>query len=126
MPRETTPHARFDPLDRVLPIEHVGDIDSTTSIARKAVESGNLHSGSGVMIVAHSQATGKGRFGREWHSPPGGLWTTIAWPIDGDPQSFIKGLALRVGVACLLTIRHTLSHYGHSPKVNLKWPNDIL
>ncbi|MCA9282521.1 MAG: biotin--[acetyl-CoA-carboxylase] ligase [Phycisphaeraceae bacterium] len=132
MPSGTTHPNRFDPLDRVLPIEHVGDIDSTMSLAKEAVESGNLRergADSGVMYVARSQSTGRGRFAREWYSPPGGLWTTIAWPIgagDGGLQSFIKGLALRVGVACLLTVRNTLSHHGHGPRINLKWPNDIL
>lgn len=125
-PHTPPPRAGFDPLDRVLPIEHVGDVPSTTLLARQAVESGKIHSGFGVMIVAHSQSVGKGRFGREWYSPPGGLWTTLAVAIDGDTRSFLEGLSLRVGVACLETVRRTLAHYGHGAQVTLKWPNDIL
>lgn len=120
------PRAAFDPLDRVLPIEHVGDVPSTMLLARQAVEAGRVHSGSGVMIVAHSQSVGKGRFGRAWYSPPGGLWTTLAIVIDGDPRPFLEGLSLRIGMACLETVRRTLAHYGHGANVALKWPNDVL
>ncbi len=121
-----------DPLDAILPIVRVGEVDSTMTLARHAAESGNLvdtPDARGVMFIARSQSGGVGRHGRAWHSPPGGLWATIAWPIgggDGDAQATIEGLATRVGVACLNTVRVTLANHRHTATVTLKWPNDIL
>jgi BirA family biotin operon repressor/biotin-[acetyl-CoA-carboxylase] ligase len=63
--------------------------------------------------VAQEQDSGKGRLGRRWFSPPGGLYVSILLP--ADPL-----LPLRVGIALV----SALEELGVSSV--LKWPNDVL
>ncbi len=112
-------------LDLLAPIERLEEVDSTNLAARRAVESGEL-AGSGRMLVAKRQTAGRGRFGRAWASPEGGLWCTLAWPVSLDPARVLEGLGLRVGVACAHAVEHALAAHGHGEGVRLKWPNDVL
>ncbi|MCK5688689.1 biotin--[acetyl-CoA-carboxylase] ligase [Myxococcota bacterium] len=82
----------------------------------------------GTTIIAIEQSKGRGRRGRSWYSPPGGLWmTTLLHPAnDGfkvalPPPAEIPGLALVAGLA----LREALSTLGLS-SIKVKWPNDLL
>ncbi len=90
------------------------EIDSTNDYALKNYE--RLHHGD--VIVALSQKKGKGRKGRFWYSPGGGLWFSVVFkPRDyNDPNFFTK--------IASVTLVKLLKHYGLSPVI--KWPNDIL
>ncbi len=66
----------------------------------------------GTVVIADSQTAGHGRYGREWVSPPGGLYASIV--LAPDPL-----LPLRAGVA----VAAAISEYGI--EVRLKWPNDV-
>ncbi|EDY35773.1 biotin-(acetyl-CoA-carboxylase) ligase [Aciduliprofundum boonei T469] len=69
-----------------------------------------------VAIVADEQNAGRGRQGRIWHSPPGGLWITVILKSTLEPQI----LSLVGGIV----IAKALEKKGY--KVCLKWPNDVI
>jgi len=88
---------------------------STMDFAREALEFGKYFR---AVIVAEEQVRGRGRKGRKWVSPRGGLWTTIVTPIPRDKlelTSIIAGLAVTVSLKELYDLN-----------VQLKWPNDII
>lgn len=112
-------------LDAIAPIERVESVDSTSLLARRRVQAGEIGD-TARFIVARSQTGGIGRFGRPWASPEGGLWCTLAWPLKRDPARAIDGLGLRVGAAMVRAIEHVISAHGHGERVMLKWPNDAM
>lgn len=73
------------------------------------------------MVRADEQLGGYGRHGRTWHSPFGGVWVTLAWPLDDHAD--MRGIGLRAGIAALRVIAELL---GDAAAVQLKWPNDVL
>jgi len=91
-----------------------GVVDSTQTVARKHAESGFSDP---VVFVAERQTHGRGRRGRSWESPPGGLYMTAVLR-PADPIGLMPLLA---GVAVAETIRERLG-----AEVALKWPNDVL
>ena len=75
------------------------------------------------VIWAAEQKAGRGRRGRDWVSPPGNLYLTIAFPVDQPPEeaaqfSFLAGLALYDAIRAILA--------QNPPDLSLKWPNDVL
>jgi len=74
----------------------------------------------GTVVVAETQSSGKGRLGREWVSPGGGLWSsTILRPLM-QPKDAAK-LTLLGSVAVAKTVNKL-----YELKAEIKWPNDIL
>ena len=92
----------------------LGGIGSTQATAREYLASGH---GAGTVIVAAGQTDGRGRRGRGWHSPEGGLYMTASLRPVGD----VGLVPLMGGVAVAETIREMTNI-----DVGLKWPNDIL
>jgi BirA family biotin operon repressor/biotin-[acetyl-CoA-carboxylase] ligase len=72
------------------------------------------------LIVAKEQKAGRGRLGRRWISPRGGLWFTLLWPFAVERQR-LEGASLAVGLALAQAIE---SATGVDCRV--KWPNDLL
>lgn len=74
----------------------------------------------GTVVVAETQSAGRGRMGRQWHSPPGvNLYATIilrpTMALGEVPRlSLVAGVA---AVEALATVAPGL--------VALKWPNDV-
>jgi BirA family biotin operon repressor/biotin-[acetyl-CoA-carboxylase] ligase len=94
------------------PVIHSFDsVSSTQRVARDLLESGRARVGH--IVVADQQTAGRGRLGRVWASPPGGLYATFIVPSD-------RLLALRAGVAAA----RALEAIGVA--VRLKWPNDLV
>ena len=74
-----------------------------------------------AICLAEYQSSGRGRRGRQWHSPFGSnLYLSLAWPFRGG-ASELAGLSLAVGVS----VNDALSELGISGG-GLKWPNDLL
>ncbi|MDD5475405.1 MAG: biotin--[acetyl-CoA-carboxylase] ligase [Syntrophales bacterium] len=74
----------------------------------------------GTLVVAERQTGGRGRMGRTWVSPPGGLYFSIIL----RPQISISSatqIPLVAGVALLLAIECSTSLLPR-----LKWPNDLM
>lgn len=76
----------------------------------------------GTWLRAERQSGGRGRQGREWHSPPGNLHaSTLVRLRPGDPPA--PTLALVAAVA----LHEVASAFvaGRQP-IEIKWPNDLL
>lgn len=116
---------RIQDLDSLVPVERHGTVESTQSLARRAVEDGSLGE-QARLFCCEEQSGGIGRFGRRWHSPRGGLWCTLAWPVNLDIERVRAGLGLRVGLGVIRALEHVLGAHGHGERVMFKWPNDIL
>ncbi len=75
---------------------------------------------SGLVCLADSQGSGRGRMGRPWVSPPGAnIYMSILWQYED--HAYLTGLSLAIGVA----VARTLTATGVM-NTALKWPNDIL
>ena len=92
-------------------IHRVGAVDSTQDEARRLLLRGEAEVGH--VVLADEQRAGRGRFGRTWISPRGGLYATFVLPDIGMPS-------LRVGVAAVQTLE------GFGLAAEIKWPNDLL
>ena len=73
-----------------------------------------------TVVTADRQSQGRGRLGRVWHSPPGGLYFTIVLRPELPPQLS----SLTTFAAGLTWVRLLQEDYGI--RVGLKWPNDLL
>ena len=92
-------------------------VDSTSSaIQRLAVA--DQHA---AVILAEQQTSGRGRRGRQWHSPfASNLYVSLGWKFE-KPLSELGCLPLVVA----LSVAQALSRAGLSGH-KIKWPNDIL
>lgn len=75
----------------------------------------------GLWLRAERQTGGRGRQGREWHSPLGNLYaSTLVRLRPGDPTA--PTLALTAAVA----LHEVAAAYAPSAEIRIKWPNDLL
>ena len=81
-----------------------------------------LHVGApeGALVIADRQTRARGRLGREWASPDGGLWMSVI----GRPDLPVTQ-AGRLGVAMALAASEAVWQASGAP-AKVKWPNDIL
>src|SRR5262249_35916951 len=57
------------------PAFYLSETGSTNDVASRLAERGAAE---GTMVVASAQTSGRGRFGRDWFSPPGaGLYVSV-------------------------------------------------
>ena len=69
----------------------------------------------GAVILVDQQTGGRGRFGKQWYSPEGGIWmSVILRPLDPSLITIIAGIA----------VCRALHMNGVLP--GIKWPNDIV
>jgi BirA family biotin operon repressor/biotin-[acetyl-CoA-carboxylase] ligase len=90
---------------------------STMEDARALAETGADH---GTVVVAERQSAGRGRLGRPFVSPPGGLYLTLVLDPPGDPA-----LGWRAGFAAALAARDAIRSAG-GPDLEFDWPNDLV
>jgi len=98
-------------------IHYFKEVDSTNDVATYLAEDGAEE---GTIVVAEIQNRGKGRRGKTWISPPGGIWMSIILRPDIPPFSAPQ-LTLVTGVAVAKTLKKELKL-----DIGIKWPNDIL
>ena len=91
-------------------IKRYGLVSSTQEIALGLIAEG---AEVGTVVLAESQSKGRGRYGRTWISPAGGLYVSVILP--KDPL-----LAVRVAVSVADALR------GCSVRAAIKWPNDLM
>lgn len=98
-------------------IHHYDQLSSTNKIARGLAEDNCLE---GTLVIAESQEEGRGRFGRQWFSPKGGIWTSIVLRPSTSPFQ-----APLFTILTAVSVYEVLSDLLGSD-VGIKWPNDIL
>jgi BirA family transcriptional regulator, biotin operon repressor / biotin---[acetyl-CoA-carboxylase] ligase len=75
----------------------------------------------GSWLRAERQTGGRGRQGREWHSPTGNLYaSTLVRLRPGDPPA--PTLALVAAVA----LHEVASAFAGGARIEIKWPNDLM
>lgn len=98
------------------PLIRLGAVGSTNDLARRLAETAAPE---GTVVVADCQTHGRGRLGRPWASPLGGLWCSVVLRPAGARAS--AGLSLAVAVAAAEAIEAVAS-----VQVDIRWPNDLL
>jgi len=74
----------------------------------------------GYTVIAGEQRAGRGRQGRPWYSPPGGVYMSVLLHLN-LPHEMWNGILLVAGISVYDNI---LSLYKITPTI--KWPNDLL
>ena len=93
------------------------EVDSTNEWAKELAMYGARE---GTVVIAETQKRGRGRLGREWVSPTGGLWFSLILrpklrPAEAVKLTFVAGLAVAKALREMFDL-----------KVETKWPNDVL
>lgn len=70
-----------------------------------------------TVVGADAQTAGRGREGRSWLSPVGGLYLSV---LLRPPGPLVSRLPLAAGVAVAEAVEE------HGTRAELKWPNDVL
>ncbi len=97
------------------------ELESTNVIAKeKALLYRTEEIDEGAIVIAEKQNAGKGRLGRKWFSPAGGIWFSIILYPQLLP-SYIPRITLITAVAAVKAVKICTRI---EPKI--KWPNDIL
>ncbi|RBW70254.1 biotin--[acetyl-CoA-carboxylase] ligase [Bacillus taeanensis] len=93
-------------------------VSSTQTIAHQLAHEGAEE---GTLVAADEQGKGKGRLGRDWHSPKGtGVWMSLILRPKIPPQQAPQ-LTLLAAVAVVKGIKEAVGL-----DCEIKWPNDIL
>jgi BirA family transcriptional regulator, biotin operon repressor / biotin---[acetyl-CoA-carboxylase] ligase len=96
------------------PLEHHPSLPSTSDRLKELARAGAPEWSA---VMADEQTGGRGRHGRAWASPPGGLYLSVLLRPDFDAVGLIP---LAAGVAVVDVLR------GLGAVADLKWPNDVL
>jgi len=89
-------------------------VDSTFKVARNLQNTEEY-----TTVIAKRQLKGRGRFGREWLSPIGGLWfTTILYPRTSICTYSLLSLLSSLSISKTLEKNTML-------KPKIRWPNDV-
>ena len=96
----------------------LGSVDSTNAEARRRAEDGAL---GGTVIWATSQSAGRGRRGRDWSSPQGGLYFSVLIRPDYPPATIMQ-----LGFVMANAIAGALKGVLPDAAVQTKWPNDVM
>ena len=93
------------------------EVMSTNTVAKFLSENGAEH---GTVIISEKQSDAKGRLGKHWESPLGGIWLSLIVNPKVD-HSKIPMITLATGVAVV----KALERIGID-NAEIKWPNDVL
>ena len=93
------------------------EVSSTNTVAKFLSMNGAEN---GSVVISEKQTAAKGRSGKSWESPLGGIWLSIILHPHVD-HSKIPLITIATGVA----VAKTLERIGiENPEI--KWPNDII
>ncbi|MGL5083956.1 MAG: biotin--[acetyl-CoA-carboxylase] ligase [Microcoleaceae cyanobacterium] len=91
-------------------------LDSTNQTLWQLMEAG---APAGTVVIAAQQTAGRGQWGRQWQSEPGGLY--LSWAIAPNLPTFNPAqltMCSAWGIATVLGDRQI--------PIKLKWPNDLI
>ena len=119
-----TEHIKASEISKDLNTRFVGknlyiynEVKSTNTVA-KFLSENDIENGS--VVISEKQTQGKGRSGKSWESPLGGIWLSVIVTPNVN-HSKIPFITLATGVA----VAKTLEKIGiENPEI--KWPNDIM
>lgn len=98
------------------------ETSSTIDVARRVAKD---PTSTGTVIVADHQTAGRGRHGRDWHSPAGsGLWVSAILDLDESASA----VCLRCGwlsILMTMSVIEALRQLGWS-ELGVRWPNDVV
>lgn len=96
------------------------EYESLESTSKTLMDMAKEGAPAGTAVWAHTQSGGRGRLGRSFSSPEGGIYVSILLPLSADADSAIKVTAM-AGVAVMRTIFQVCNK-----KCGIKWVNDII
>ncbi len=121
---EPTEHIKREEITKGLNTKIIGqnmyifkEVMSTNTIAKFLSSNGAEN---GTVIISEKQSNAKGRLGKAWESPLGGIWLSIIVNPQVD-HSKIPMLTLTTGVA----VAKTFERIGVK-NAEIKWPNDLM
>ena len=122
--QEKTEHIKKSEIENGLNTEYIGkelyiykEVSSTNTVA-KFLSMNDVKNG--TVVISEKQTKAKGRSGKSWESPLGGVWLSIILKPNVE-QSKFPLITLATGVA----VAKTLEKVGvENPEI--KWPNDIM
>lgn len=92
------------------------EVDSTQNVLRKLATTGVAE---GTVVVARRQTSGRGRHGRNWVSPEGGLY--MSFLLRPPPSALLRTLTV---AASLAVVRGIKAATGLDALI--RWPNDVM
>ncbi len=98
-------------------INYQQQLESTNTLAAKMAKEGALE---GTLVLAEQQKKGRGRMGRDFVCPSGGLWFSII--LRPEIRAM---LATRITYIFAVAVAETINQLTEI-KAEIKWPNDIL
>lgn len=122
--KKKTEHIRASEISNELDTSYIGrnlyiyrEVNSTNTLA-KFLSQNSTENGS--VVISEKQNGARGRSGKSWESPLGGVWLSVIVHPDVD-HSKIPLITLATGVA----VAKALEKIGIE-KPEIKWPNDIM
>ena len=122
--KEKTEYIKASEISKDLNTKYIGrnlyifnEVSSTNTVA-KFLSMNDVENGS--VVISEKQTDAKGRSGKSWESPLGGVWLSIIMQPNVD-YSKLPLITLATGVA----VAKTLENIGLN-NVEIKWPNDIM
>jgi BirA family biotin operon repressor/biotin-[acetyl-CoA-carboxylase] ligase len=111
-----------DKINSYLETEEIGrelylfkSVKSTNTVAKFLSQNVS----NGTVILSETQTGGRGRTGKKYQSPKGGIWLSIILKPDIAPSK-----APLLTLATAVAVARTLDHFNIESEI--KWPNDIL
>lgn len=111
-------------LERLLETKIIGkkilffeEVDSTNNKAKQIA----LEENEGTVVISEMQTSGRGRRGREWYSPKGGIYVSFVLKPNVSPEK-----ASQLTLVSSLALVKTLNSMDNNLNAKIKWPNDIL
>lgn len=101
---------------RAAPVLYKPCVPSTNSELKAMAKTGAGH---GTVLYAGRQTAGRGRMGRRFESPEGGLYLSILWRPEVSPED-----CLRLTPCAAVAVSRCIETFcGIEPEI--KWPNDL-
>jgi len=93
------------------------EVTSTNDMAKELAIKGAKE---GTMVIAETQSRGRGRLGRKWVSPEGGIWFSVILRPKVDPED-----ALKLTLMAAAVVAKVISDM-FKLEAEVKWPNDVI